>query len=123
MGAAAGRDSRHHRRGYTYLFVGGNSAYNPTYTYTWKQAVEDGAGTNTYDPGPAPASMCNVPAAIGLKLAGATRAIEKAHCTVGEVVSKHANYVPGIVIQQSPAWDKTLPRGSSVQLTVSLGPK
>ena len=50
MGAAAGRDSRHHRRGYTYLFVGGNAAYTPTYTYTWKQAVEDGAGTNTYDP-------------------------------------------------------------------------
>ena len=122
MGAAAGRDSRHHHRGYTYLFVGGNAAYKPTYTYTWKQAVEDGAGTNTYDPGPPPASMCNVPVAIGLKLAGASRAIEKAHCSVGEVVSKHANYLPGSVIRQYPAPGKTLARGSSVRLTVSLGP-
>jgi hypothetical protein len=122
MGAAAGRDSRHHHRGYTYLFVGGNAAYKPAYTYTWKQAVEDGAGTNTYDPGPPPASMCNVPIAIGLKLAGASRAIEKAHCSVGEVVRKHANYLPGSVIRQYPAPGKTLARGSSVRLTVSLGP-
>ena len=121
MGAAAGRDSRHHR-GYTYLFVGGNAAYTPTYTYTWKQAVEDGAGTNTYDPGPSPSSMCNVPVAIGLKLAGASRAIEKAHCSVGEVVSKHTDYVAGDVIRQYPAPGKTLARGSSVGLTVSLGP-
>ena len=123
MGAAAGRDSRHHHRGYTYLFVGGNAAYKPTYTYTWKQAVEDGAGTNAYDPGPAPASLCNVPAAIGLKLAGASRAIEKAHCSVGEVVSKHASYAPGFVVRQYPAPGKTLARGSNVQLTVSLGPR
>jgi len=123
MGAAVGRDSRHHRRGYTYLFVGGNAAYKPVYTYTWKQAVEDGAGTNTYDPGPSPRSMCNVPSIIGLKLAGASRAIEKAHCSVGEVVSKHTHFVPGIVTQQYPALGKTLPRGSSVGLTVSLGPR
>ena len=85
---------RDHRRGYAYLFVGGNAAYTPTYTYTWKQAVEDGAGTNTYDPGPPPSSMCHVPVVIGMKLAGASRAIEKAHCTVGEVVSKHAATCP-----------------------------
>jgi hypothetical protein len=121
MGAAAGRDSRHHR-GYTYLFVGGNSAYKPHFTYTWQQAVEDGAGTNAYDPGPPPGQLCNVPYAVGLKLAGATRVIEKAHCSVGEVVSKNANYAPGYVFQQSPAPGKTLPRGSSVGLTVSLGP-
>ena len=63
MGAAAGRDSRHHHRGYAYLFVGGTAAYTPAYTYTWKQAVEDGAGTNTYDPGPPPSALCNVPVA------------------------------------------------------------
>jgi hypothetical protein len=122
MGAAAGRDSRHHYRGYAYLFVGGDADYTPTYTYTWKQAVADGAGTNIYDPGPSPRSMCHVPVVIGMKLHGATRAIEKAHCTVGEVVSKHAAYVPGIVIRQHPAWEKTLPTGSSIGLTVSLGP-
>ena len=121
MGAAAGRGPRH-RRGYTYLFVGGNSAYKPAYNYTWQQAVEDGAGTNAYDPGPAPASMCNVPFAVGLKLAGASRAIEKAHCSVGVVVRAHGNYAPGYVFRQSPAQGKTLPRGSSIRLTVSLGP-
>jgi hypothetical protein len=123
MGAAAGRDSRHHRRGYAYLFVGANAGYTPAYTYTWEQAVQDGAGTNTYDPGPAPSAMCNVPIAIGLKLAGASRAIEKAHCIVGEVVQKHASYAPGYVIKQYPKWDTTLARGSSVKLIVSLGPR
>jgi hypothetical protein len=121
MGAAAGR-ARHHR-GYAYLFVGGNAGYTPAYTYTWKQAVEDGAGTNAYDPGPPPSALCNVPVLIGLKLAGASRAIEKAHCSVGEVVRKHNAYMPGIVVQQYPAWGRTLARGASIRLTVSLGPR
>ena len=120
MGAAAGRDSRHHR-GYAYLFVGGNAGYKPAYTYTWKQAVEDGAGTNTYDPGPPPSALCNVPVVIGLKMAGASRAIQKAHCSVGQVVSRHSDYVRGIVIRQYPGWGKTLARGASIRLTVSLG--
>ncbi len=121
MGVAAGSDSSHHR-GYAYLFVGGNAGYTPAYTYTWKQAVADGAGTNTYDPGPPPSALCNVPIAIGLKLAGASRAIEKAHCIVGDVVQEHTDYVPGIVFRQYPAPGKTLARGTSVRLTVSLGP-
>ena len=121
MGAAAGPGPSHHR-GYTYLFVGGNAAYKPAYNYTWKQAVEDGAGTNAYDPGPAPSAMCNVPFAVGLKLAGASRAIEKAHCSVGEVVSKPNGYARGYVFRQYPAPGKTLAPGSSVGLTVSLGP-
>jgi hypothetical protein len=123
MGAAAGRDSRHHHRGYTYLFVGGNASYKPAYTYTWKQAVADGAGTNTYDPGPSPRSMCHVPVVIGKKLPGATRAIEKAHCTVGDVVNVYNNYVPGTVIRQHPGWGKTLAIGTKIGLTVSLGPR
>jgi beta-lactam-binding protein with PASTA domain len=57
-----------------------------------------------------------------MKLRGATRAIEKAHCTVGEILRKHSHYVPGIVTQQDPGWGKTLPRGTSIELTVSLGP-
>ena len=122
MGAAAGRGPNH-RLGYTYLFVGGNAAYKPVYTYTWQQAVEDGAGTNAYDPGPAPSAMCNVPIVIGLKLGSASRAIEKAHCSVGQVVSKHNEYVPGTVLRQYPAWGTTLARGSNVRLTVSLGPR
>jgi hypothetical protein len=123
MGAAAGRDSRHHQRGYAYLFVGGTASYRPAYTYTWQQAVEDGAGTNAYDPGPPPSQLCNVPVVIGMKLAGASRAIAKAHCSVGEVVHKHSGYVPGIVIGQKPKWGTTLARGASIGLTVSLGPR
>jgi beta-lactam-binding protein with PASTA domain len=67
--------------------------------------------------------MCNVPVLIGQKLAGASRAIEKAHCSVGEVVSKHASYVRGIVIRQYPTWGTTLARGANIRLTVSLGPR
>ena len=122
MGAAAGRDSSHHARGYAYLFVGGSSGYSPTYIYTWREAVEAGAGTNDYDPGLPPARMCQVPAAIGLKLPGAKRAIEKAHCTVGTVIHKHTDYVPGIVIRQSPSPGKTYAPGRQVAVTVSLGP-
>ena len=123
MGAAAGLDRSSHHRGYAWIFVGGNSSYTPAYTYTWSQAVEDGAGTNTYDPGPPPSALCNVPIAIGLKLRGASRAIEKAHCSVGEVVRKHADYVPGQVIQQHPGWGKTLAPGTQIRLTISLGPR
>jgi hypothetical protein len=123
MGAAAGRDSIHHRRVYAYLFVGANAGYTPAYTYTWKQAVADGAGTNAYDPGPAPSALCTVPVLIGLNLADASRAIAKAHCSVGEVVRKHTDYVRGVVIRQYPRWGRTLARGSGVRLTVSLGPR
>jgi hypothetical protein len=121
MGAAAGRDSRH-RRGYAYLFVGGNAGYRPAYTYTWEQAVADGAGTNAYDPGIAPARMCQVPVVIGLRRARATRAVEKTHCALGEVVSKHGPYVPGLVFQQHPAPTKVLAPGTKVTMTISLGP-
>ncbi len=121
MGAAAGRSSSHHR-GYAYLFVGGNSGYKPAYTYTWKQAVKDGAGRNTYDPGVSPSAQCDVPAVIGLKLGGASRAIEKANCSVGEVIRKHTDYVAGVVIAQHPAPGNWLAPGASIRLTVSLGP-
>lgn len=123
MGAAAGRDLRHHSRGYAYLFVGGNSTYKPAYTYTWQQAVADGAGTNVYDYGTPPRALCNVPVAIGLGVSGASRALAKSHCSVGEVVKKHSFYVSGVVFKQYPAPGKTLARGSSVTLIVSLGPR
>jgi hypothetical protein len=123
MGAAAGRDLSHHHRGYAMLLVGADAGYAPEYTYTWRQAVDDGAGTNTYEPGPAPSSMCHVPIAIGLRLPGATRAIKKGHCTVGEVVRQYAGYLPGVIFQQHPAPLKTVARGTRVRLTVSRGPR
>jgi len=121
MGAAAGRDSHHHR-GYAYLFVGGSAGYTPKYSYTWKQAREDGAGTNTYDPGPPPNQVCDVPSVIGLMEAGASRAIEKAHCSVGDVVRKNTDYVAGMVYEQHPAAGTWLDPGAAIGLTVSLGP-
>jgi hypothetical protein len=123
MGVAAGNDSRQHHRGYAYLFVGGNASYNPAYTYTWDQAVEDGAGTNAYDPGPPPSKLCDVPSVIGLKLADASRAIEKAHCTVGKVAKKHSYYAPGIVIHQGTDPYRRIASGARIRLTVSLGPR
>ena len=122
MGAAAGRDSRHHR-GYAWLFVGGSPGSTPTYSYTWQRAVADGAGTNTYDPGIAPAEMCQVPVVIGSKLAGAFRAIEKTHCALGDVAREHTMYTPGVVYRQHPAPGKTLAPGTKVTMSVSLGPR
>jgi hypothetical protein len=121
MGAAAGRGSDH-KRGYAYLFVGGSSSYHPRFTYTWKAAVKAGAGTNTYDPGPSPGSMCHVPIAIGMELPGARRAIEKGHCTVGDVVKKNSDYAAGVIYKQSPGPGTTYARGKPVTLTISLGP-
>ena len=43
IGAASGPDSRG-AQGYAMLLVRGGSAYHPTYTYTWNQAVAAGAG-------------------------------------------------------------------------------
>lgn len=122
MGAAAGLDASHHR-GYAWIFVGASPGSNPTYGYTWKEAVADGAGTNTYDPGIAPPKMCQVPVVIGWKLAGAFRAIEKTHCAVGEVARKHTMWTPGVVYWQHPAPGKTLAPGTKVTMTLSLGPR
>jgi len=122
MGFAQGL-TPHHRRGYAWLFVGGSAAYVPHYSYTWSKAVADGAGKNTYDPGTSPGKMCNAPIVIGLTLRGATRAIEKAHCTLGTVSREHTDYTPGVVFQQHPAPGKTIASGSPVSMTVSLGPQ
>ncbi len=119
MGAAASS----HRRSYAYLFVGANAGYDPAYTYTWKQAVKDGAGTNAYDPGRAPPSLCSVPPVLGMKLAGATRAIEKGHCSLGQVIRRHTYYVPGTVYRQHPAAGKVVARGTRVRLYISRGPR
>jgi hypothetical protein len=50
MGAAAGLGP-HRGRVYATILVGGDADYAPTYSYTWSQAVADGAGTNLYKPG------------------------------------------------------------------------
>ena len=47
MGAAAGRD-RYGTRAFAMLLGIGIPSYRPNYTYTWKQAMADGAGSNVY---------------------------------------------------------------------------
>ncbi|MBV8431413.1 MAG: hypothetical protein JO244_09640 [Solirubrobacterales bacterium] len=45
MGAASGTDSSG-SPSYTMLLLQGKPSYNPTYSYTWSQAVADGAGNS-----------------------------------------------------------------------------
>jgi hypothetical protein len=47
MGAAAGRDS-HGAAGYAVLLAKGRSSYTRGYSYRWRQAAADGAGSHTY---------------------------------------------------------------------------
>lgn len=49
MGAAGGVDSQD-APGYAMLLVSGGAGFHPRYSYTWREAVIDGAGTNTYEP-------------------------------------------------------------------------
>lgn len=129
MGAAAGVGP-FKQPGYATLLVGGypvnntfgKPAYTPTYTYTWAQAVADGAGTNAYNPGVPVTKYCLVPNLIGKKLPAAKRALKKAHCTLGNVLQKHTGYPKGTIVFQSPATNKARPTGSKVKVTVSLGP-
>jgi hypothetical protein len=46
MGAAAGTDSSGNRS-FTMLLVQGSPSFNPVYTYTWAQALADGAPTSS----------------------------------------------------------------------------
>ena len=50
MGAAAGADGSG-ADGYAMLLGQGDGDYKPSYSYTWTQAQQDGAGTNSYQPG------------------------------------------------------------------------
>ena len=75
-----------------------------------------------FDAGPPPSAMCNVPVAIGLKLRGASRAIQKARCGVGEVVRKHAAYVPRIVIRAVPKSGARHSRAARASSSLSAWP-
>jgi hypothetical protein len=121
MGAATGTGPQG-GRGYAMLLVAGWSAYHPTYTYTWSQAVADGAGTNTYNPGTPVPTYCVVPYMISKTLTVAKSLLTKAHCALGTVTNKHAPYTKGLVINQTIAYGAKRPVGTKVGLTVSLGP-
>lgn len=85
MGAASGA-STHHSRNFAMLIVGGTpGTYNPTYSYTWDQAVADGAGvapaTPPANPDPDPGGgggggQAGSVSITGLKVHGHTVKIE-----------------------------------------------
>jgi hypothetical protein len=58
MGAASGADP-HGMPGYTMLLAQGDNTYRPTYTYTWNQAVQAGAGGSKLPIVPAPSNSGN----------------------------------------------------------------
>lgn len=121
MGAAAGLGPQG-GRAYAMLLVGGWSGYHPTYTYTWRQAVADGAGTNTYNPGVPQTTFCVVPSTVGKTLTVAQSLLSKAHCALGTVTRKYAPFQKGIVIRQSYTSGTWRPVGTKIALTLSLGP-
>jgi hypothetical protein len=121
MGAAAGLGPKG-GRAYAMLLVGGSSAYQPRYTYLWSQAVADGAGTHTYNPGVPQTTFCVVPSLVTTTLAAAERLLATAHCGVGTITRKYAPYAKGIVIRQSLPFGTVRAVGTKIQMTVSLGP-
>src|SRR5205807_1171171 len=114
---------------YVLLLVGGfppdpdygDPGYTPTYSYTWSDAVADGAGSNAYDPGVPDTTICKVPSVVGKTLASAKKLIAASHCAVGRVVHKRAAHAKRSVIAQTPVAGKKLRVGSKIRLTVSRG--
>ena len=121
MGASRGLD-QNRQVGYAML-IGGGPSYSPTYSYTWSQAVADGAGTHVYKPGVPNTAVCDVPVVIGKTLPAAKRIIARAHCGLGKVTRAYTPYVKGIVILQSLQPGKVLAPGTKIKLILSKGPR
>ncbi len=129
MGAASGRGPGVDR-GYTLLLVAGFPAdpgsgdpgWMPDYSYTWSQAVADGAGTNVYNPGVPDTVACVVPDVVGKTVRRASHAVRAAHCSVGAIRRKDSVDRKGIVFRQSPEPSgHRLAPGTKVELVVSAG--
>jgi hypothetical protein len=123
MGAATGRDSRHPPPR-LHLPLRRRQRELQTGVHVHLETGRRGrSGETPTSPARRRARCATFPSSSGGSSLGATRAIEKAHCTVGEVVSMNAAFVSGTVIGQHPAWGKTLAPGTAIGLTVSLGPR
>lgn len=66
-------------------------------------------------------SRCLVPRLKGKRVAGARRAIRRAHCSVGRTRTRHSRVAKGRVIAQHPARGANLPAGSKVSVVISSG--
>ena len=128
MGAASGTGPGG-STSYAQLLVGGYPAgggdpgYQASYTYTWSQAVADGAGTNAYNPGSVqgPPPGCVVPNLKKKTLAAAKRLLLGAHCRAGKIVLRTSKAKKGTVISQGYHAGSQLPNGAKVNLLVSRG--
>jgi len=93
-----------------------------TYSVTLKAALKNGqtrSGTGKLTVTPA----CKVPKLKGRSRRRATKALERAHCTLGKVTRRHSKRRRGRVIRQSPPAGTTLPGESPVAIVLSSGPK
>jgi hypothetical protein len=122
MGAAVGKGPSD-VEGYAMLLAGGFPGYAPSYSYTWTQAVADGAGTNAYNPGvpQQPPPDCVVPKLKKKPLAAARRLLVGAHCGVGKIVKRTSAAKKGTVLAQGYRGGSRLPNGTKVNLLVSRG--
>jgi hypothetical protein len=128
MGAAAGKDPGGFPSYAMILFAGfppdpgiDDPGYQPVYSYTWQQAVDDGAGTNDYDPGLP--KVCLVPNVAKKPLAQARSLIDAAQCAVGTITKTYSKVKKGAVVSQQPGAGAQLALGSKVALVVSKGKK
>jgi hypothetical protein len=130
MGAAAGKDTSG-SPGYALILFGGNPpnpdvddpGYQPVYSYTWEQAVADGAGTNAYNPGVPKLAVCAVPNVAKKTLAQARHLVTAAHCQVGKITKAYSRARKGSVVSQKPGAGAKLSAGAKVNLVVSKGKK
>lgn len=122
MGAAAGTDGQG-AAGYAMLIVDGWPTAASGYTYTWSQAVADGAGAGTVSRTSAspPAPGCVVPRVKGATLAAAKRAIARAHCRTGRIGKAYSGARKGRIASERPASGRHLAAGARVRLVVSRG--
>jgi CSLREA domain-containing protein len=73
-------------------------------------------------PLPPPPSRCVVPKLLHKTLAGAKKAIVKAHCRTGKITHAYSKRVRrGRIVAQSPKAGRRLPRGAKIKLVVSRG--
>ena len=64
-----------------------------------------------------------MPHLVGLTQAAAQTVIDTAHLTLGTLTRVHHATIPaGVVINQRPAAGATVPKGTAVELDLSLGP-
>lgn len=94
MGAATGTDPTG-AVGYAMVIAEGMAPFGSAYDYTWSQAVADGAGTNTYDPGlpQIPVSVLVTTKGPGTVSDGSSQSCARATCEIDETQGVAAAFV------------------------------